>query len=87
MHAAVQAANRARDTARTAADTLKAKDLAAATALLKDPEITVVEVAKYPTGANEVAGRHTRGHFDFPMRGCTVTQDDTVVIDAGKVSE
>lgn len=41
----------------------------------------------YSTGANEVAGRHTRGHFDFPMRGCTVTLDDTVVIDAGKVSE
>ncbi len=41
----------------------------------------------YSTGANEVAGRHTRGHFDFPMRGCTVTLDDTVVIDAGKVVE
>jgi 2,5-dihydroxypyridine 5,6-dioxygenase len=41
----------------------------------------------YSTGANEVAGRHTRGHFDFPMRGCTVTLDDTVVIDAGKVFE
>ena len=41
----------------------------------------------YSTGANEVAGRHTRGHFDFPMRGCTVTLDDTVVIDAGKVAE
>ncbi len=41
----------------------------------------------YSTGANEVAGRHTRGHFDFPMRGCTVTLDDAVVIDAGKVVE
>lgn len=41
----------------------------------------------YSTGANEVAGRHTRGHFDFPMRGCTVTLDDTIVIDAGKVAE
>jgi 2,5-dihydroxypyridine 5,6-dioxygenase len=39
----------------------------------------------YSTGANEVAGRHTRGHFDFPMRGCTVTLDDAVVIDAGRV--
>ncbi|NIM39855.1 MAG: peptidase M29 [Hydrogenophaga sp.] len=39
----------------------------------------------YSTGANEVAGRHTRGHFDFPLRGCTVSLDDTVVIDAGKV--
>lgn len=41
----------------------------------------------YSTGANEVAGRHTRGHFDFPLRGCTVTLDDTVVVDAGKVVE
>jgi 2,5-dihydroxypyridine 5,6-dioxygenase len=41
----------------------------------------------YSTGANEVAGRHTRGHFDFPLRGCTVTLDDTVVIDAGRVVE
>lgn len=41
----------------------------------------------YSTGANEVAGRHTRGHFDFPLRGCTVKLDDAVVIDAGKVVE
>jgi 2,5-dihydroxypyridine 5,6-dioxygenase len=41
----------------------------------------------YSTGANEVAGRHTRGHFDFPLRGCTVTLDEVVVIDAGKVVE
>jgi 2,5-dihydroxypyridine 5,6-dioxygenase len=41
----------------------------------------------YSTGANEVAGRHTRGHFDFPLRGCTVTLDDTVVVDAGRVIE
>ncbi|MBX3608943.1 MAG: peptidase M29 [Hydrogenophaga sp.] len=39
----------------------------------------------YSTGANEVAGRHTRGHFDFPLRGCTVTLDGAVVVDAGKV--
>ncbi|WP_439589290.1 peptidase M29 [Hydrogenophaga sp.] len=39
----------------------------------------------YSTGANEVAGRHTRGHFDFPLRHCTVTLDGTAVIDAGKV--
>ncbi|MFN3494355.1 MAG: peptidase M29 [Hydrogenophaga sp.] len=41
----------------------------------------------YSTGANEVAGRHTRGHFDFPLRGCTVTLDDTVVIQSGQVAE
>lgn len=39
----------------------------------------------YSTGANEVAGRHTRGHFDWPMRGCTVALDDRVVVDAGRV--
>lgn len=36
----------------------------------------------YSTGANEVAGRFCRGHFDLPMRGCTVALDgDPVVID------
>lgn len=36
----------------------------------------------YSTGANEVAGRHTLGHFDLPMRGCTVAlDDDPVVVD------
>ena len=36
----------------------------------------------FSTGANEVAGRFCRGHFDLPMRGCTVTLDgDSVVVD------
>lgn len=36
----------------------------------------------YSTGANEVAGRHTLGHFDLPLRGCTVALDgDPVVVD------
>ena len=39
----------------------------------------------YSTGANEVAGRHTRGHFDWPMRGCTVQLDGETVVNAGKV--
>jgi 2,5-dihydroxypyridine 5,6-dioxygenase len=39
----------------------------------------------YSTGANEVAGRHTLGHFDLPMRGCTVALDGAVVVDAGRV--
>ena len=34
----------------------------------------------YSTGANEVAGRHTLGHFDLPMRGCTVELDGTPVV-------
>ena len=39
----------------------------------------------YSTGANEVAGRHTRGHFDWPMRGCTVQLDGATVVEAGRV--
>ena len=34
----------------------------------------------YSTGANEVAGRFTDGHFDLPMRGCTVALDDEPVV-------
>lgn len=34
----------------------------------------------YSTGANEVAGRHTLGHFDLPMKGCTVELDGNVVV-------
>lgn len=37
----------------------------------------------YSTGANETAGRFTAGHFDLPMRGCTVSLDDRVVVDRG----
>jgi len=37
----------------------------------------------YSTGANEVAGRHTLGHFDLPMRGCTVTLDGEAVVREG----
>ncbi|HYF41365.1 MAG TPA: peptidase M29 [Ramlibacter sp.] len=39
----------------------------------------------YSTGANEVAGRHTRGHFDLPLRHCTVTLDGTPVIEEGRL--
>jgi 2,5-dihydroxypyridine 5,6-dioxygenase len=39
----------------------------------------------YSTGANEVAKRYTLGHFDLPMRNCTVTLDDTVVVDQGRL--
>jgi 2,5-dihydroxypyridine 5,6-dioxygenase len=37
----------------------------------------------YSTGANEVAGRHTLGHFDLPLRGCTVALDGDVVVKEG----
>jgi 2,5-dihydroxypyridine 5,6-dioxygenase len=39
----------------------------------------------YSTGANEVAGRHTRGHFDLPMRNCTVALDGVDVVREGRV--
>lgn len=39
----------------------------------------------FSTGANEHAGRFTRGHFDFPMRNCTVELDGTAVVDRGQV--
>ena len=37
----------------------------------------------YSTGANEVAGRHALGHFDLPLRACTVALDDLVVVRDG----
>ena len=37
----------------------------------------------YSTGANEVAGRQTLGHFDLPMRNCTIALDGRVVVDRG----
>ena len=40
----------------------------------------------YSTGANEIAGRHTLGHFDLPLRNCTVLLDDRVVVDAGRLA-
>jgi 2,5-dihydroxypyridine 5,6-dioxygenase len=39
----------------------------------------------YSTGANEVAKRFTLGHFDLPLRGCTIALDGEVVVDAGRV--
>ena len=39
----------------------------------------------YSTGANEVAGRHTLGHFDLPLRQCTVQLDGTPVIESGRL--
>ncbi len=37
----------------------------------------------FSTGANETAGRFCRGHFDLPMRNCTVALDGDVVVDRG----
>lgn len=39
----------------------------------------------FSTGANEFAGRYTKGHFDIPVRGCTIALDDITVIDKGDI--
>ena len=39
----------------------------------------------YSTGANEAAGRHTLGHFDLPLRNCTVELDGKPVVRDGKL--
>jgi 2,5-dihydroxypyridine 5,6-dioxygenase len=40
----------------------------------------------YSTGANEVAGRHTLGHFDLPLRRCTIELDGKPVVTDGKLA-
>jgi 2,5-dihydroxypyridine 5,6-dioxygenase len=40
----------------------------------------------YSTGANEVAGRHTLGHFDLPFRHCTIDLDGRPVVQDGKLA-
>lgn len=37
----------------------------------------------YSTGANETAGRYTTGHFDIPLRNCTVSLDGEAVVKQG----
>jgi 2,5-dihydroxypyridine 5,6-dioxygenase len=39
----------------------------------------------YSTGANEVAGRHTLGHFDLPLKDCTIALDGKVIVEAGRL--
>ncbi len=39
----------------------------------------------YSTGANETAGRHTLGHFDLPMRNCTIALDGETIVEEGKL--
>ena len=40
----------------------------------------------YSTGANEFAGRFTRGHFDLPMMGCDIALDGAFVVRDGKLT-
>ncbi len=37
----------------------------------------------WSTGANQYAGRYTLGHFDLPMRNCTITLDGKIVVQDG----
>lgn len=39
----------------------------------------------FSTGANEFAGRYTEGHFDLPVRSCTIALDGTVVVREGQL--
>lgn len=37
----------------------------------------------WSTGANQYADRFTEGHFDLPMRNCTIMLDDITVVKHG----
>ncbi|MGE4341283.1 MAG: peptidase M29, partial [Pigmentiphaga sp.] len=39
----------------------------------------------YSTGANEFSQRHTRGHFDLPLRHCTIALDGREVVRDGSL--
>ncbi len=39
----------------------------------------------FSTGANEFAGRFTSGHFDLPVRGCTISLDGTDLVIDGRL--
>ena len=39
----------------------------------------------FSTGANEFAGRFTEGHFDIPVRNCTIALDGAPVVEAGRL--
>ena len=39
----------------------------------------------WSTGANQYAGRFTEGHFDLPMRNCTIALDGQVVVRDGEL--
>jgi 2,5-dihydroxypyridine 5,6-dioxygenase len=41
----------------------------------------------FSTGANEFANRYTKGHFDIPVRNCTITLDGQPVVEEGRLVE
>ena len=40
----------------------------------------------YSTGANEVAGRYTLGHYDLPLRRHTIALDGRTIVEEGKLT-
>jgi 2,5-dihydroxypyridine 5,6-dioxygenase len=40
----------------------------------------------FSTGANQFANRFTLGHFDLPLRNCTITLDGKKVVDEGRLA-
>ena len=40
----------------------------------------------FSSGANDAAKRYTLGHFDIPLRNCTIMLDDTVVVARGRLA-
>jgi len=41
----------------------------------------------FSTGVNPQAGRTTRGHFDLPLRHCTICLDGRAVVESGRLSD
>jgi len=39
----------------------------------------------YSTGANETAGRYTLGHYDLPLRHCTIRLDGHTIVEDGRL--
>lgn len=39
----------------------------------------------FSTGANDFAGRFTEGHFDIPVRNCTIRLDEQMIVERGKL--
>ncbi len=40
----------------------------------------------FSTGANEFANRFTKGHFDIPVRNCTISLDGAAVVENGQLT-
>jgi 2,5-dihydroxypyridine 5,6-dioxygenase len=60
-----------------------------------EPEVSRAAARTFPgnflfsTGPNSQGGgkRTTKGHYDVPMRDCTVALDNDVIIERGKITD